>query len=138
MGAYASQEQIQAELAGHADLQLPSGNDLEKLIEAGQRAVDRRLGPLATDPVSGLKLSPILLTIAQRAALARAVAIAVGHLALSDAEVTFGTTDFLPEQVRVLPTPAMGELLDAELAGHGLIARSGCVLPDPDPLDLLA
>ena len=144
MGLYATAEQVTTELAGLEGLSLPSGEQLERLIEAGERAVDGRLGPLEVDPVYGRKLplvvdlvtgevslDPELTTPAQRAAVVRAVALAVGHISMQDSEQLLGVDDFIPEQVRPLRGRGLPALLDAELAGFGLIARSGCCLPDP-------
>lgn len=129
MGLYASSAQVTAELAGH-DLDLP--DDLDGAIRSAERAVDRRLGPYPTDPVTGLKLTPLLLSAAQRAALVRAVAVAVGNLAQLDAEEAFGVGDWLPAGFTPVRGSGVEPLIDAALAGHDLLQRSGCALPDPE------
>lgn len=134
VGLYATAEQVRAELAGHDDLDLPDDVALDALVEEAQREVDRRLGPLLTSASTGLKLTPLLLASSQRAALTRAVAVAVGHAVLLDTEQAFGVGDWLPQGFTPLPGIGSGSIIDAQLAGHGLIARSGCAAPDPEPL----
>jgi hypothetical protein len=137
VGAYASAAEVTSELAAHDDLHLPAGAALDALIEAAQRAVDRRLGPLLVDATTGLKLTPVLLTVAQRGALVRATAVAVGHAVLAEGEETFGTLDLLPAGLTPLRGPSLGALIDAQLAGFDLLQRSGCALPDPEPLPVV-
>lgn len=130
---YADQSQVRAALAVYGDdLDLP--DDLEPLIAAGERAVDGRLGPYPVDPVTGLKLNPTLLGAAQAAALMRATAIACGHLAQLDTEQALGIGDWMPAGFTPLRGTGLEPLIDAALAGFDLIARSGCALPDPEPL----
>jgi len=134
MGVYASQAQITTELAPHPELGLPSGAALDALISAAERAVDARLGPLLRDPISGAKLVPALLTAAQRAAVVRAVATAAGHLSQLDSEAAFGLDDYLPSLLSLQRGDGLGARIDSELAGFGLLARSGSALPDPVPV----
>lgn len=134
MGVYAAETEITAALAAHPGLGLPAGEALDALIDAAERAVDGRLGPLARDPLTGRKLAPLLLTAAQRAALVRAVAVAVGHLSQLDDEAAFGLDDYLPNLLSLQRGDGLAARIDAALAGHGLIARSGCALPDPVPV----
>ena len=134
MGTYATQSQIVAALAAHPDVQVPGGDALEQLIAGAERAVDRRLGPYPVDPVTGAKLAPELLTVAQRAALVAAVAVGVGHAILADGEETFGGDDYLPNLISRVSGDGLGARIDSELAGHALLARSGCALPDPLPV----
>ncbi len=133
MGVYATEAQITAALAAHPELGLPGGEALDALILAGERAVDARLGPLLRDPVTGAKLAPLLLNAAQRAALVRAVAVAVGHLSQLDDEAAFGLDDYLPNLLSLQRGDGLAARIDSELAGFGLLARSHCALPDPPP-----
>jgi len=134
VGLYATSAQVTAELAGHDDLELPDGAALDALVEEAQREVDRRIGPLLTSPTTGLKLAPLLLTVAQRAALVRAVAVAVGHAVLTDSEQALGTDDLIPAGFFQTRGTGLAPLIDAQLAGFDLISRSGCALPEPEPV----
>lgn len=132
---YASADQIRHELGAFAELALPSDDAaLEKLISAAERAVDQRLGPYASDPISGRKLDPEALTPSQVDGLLRAVAVAVGHLSQLDVEATFGLDDFSPAELRPLAGAGLATKIDEQLAGLDLIGRSGTVLPDVDAL----
>ena len=135
--SYATPAEVTAALAAHSDLALPGGDALVALIAAAERAVDCRLGPLAVDAVSGLKLTPELLNDAQRAALVRATAVAVAHLSLLDVEQAFGTDDVLPQRLVAVRGAGLDVRLDEQLAGVGLIARSGTAGPDPVLVPLL-
>ena len=133
MGVYADESQVRAALAVYGDgLDLPDA--LGPLIASAQRAVDGRLGPYPPDAVTGLKLDPGALTAAQAAALMRATAIACGHLASLEPEQALGVGDWMPAGFTPLRGTGLEPLIDAALAGHGLIARSGCALPDLDPV----
>lgn len=131
--SYATPEEIREALAPYAaDLTLPDGADFERLIARGERAVDQRLGPYAPDPITGRKLDPSELTPSQADALRRAVALAVGHLAMLDTSDDFGLDDLLPEQMHATAGRGLAAVIDAEIADLGLIARSGTVLTPVD------
>lgn len=131
MGLYATPAQVLAELAGLEELSLPSGEALVKLVEAGERAVDQRVGPILPDPITGLKLTPSLLNVAQKAALVRAVSLAVAHLSELSLEERVGLDDYAPALLTRLRGTGLGKVIDGALAGTGLLQRSGCALPDP-------
>lgn len=145
MSTYASGRQVIDYLQGNPDLDLPPGVDedgeaipsseLERLIAASERDVDRLLGPIPM-LATGRKLDAASLSAAQRAALSRATAAACEfRLAVGPEELT-GETDYLSGELTMLrrasrpPGPRAAE----ELAGFGLVRRSGCALPDPPPL----
>jgi len=139
MGTYATAAEVVAELAAYSDLQLPSGDALERLIDQAERAVDRRIGGHLVDPMNGRRVVPLLLTSWQREALKHAVAVAVGHLSEQDTEAAFGHDDLLPVSLQRIHGDGLNRKIDAELAGSGLVRRSGCARPDPvflavDPL----
>lgn len=137
---YATAVQVRAALAGHPDLPLPAPPDpdstdaLEPLIARAEHAVDLRLGPYTVDPTTGRKLDPTLLNAAQRDALERATAAALGHLAQLAAEQDFGVDDYTPALLTPQRGTGIGAVIDRELSGAGLIARSGCAQPDPVPV----
>jgi len=127
MAAYASRQELQDYLSGNPVAQLPDEPEVERLLERAQRAVDRVLGrwPLLS---TALKLDPGSLDLVQRAALSRATCAACEHILSLDAEFWSGDDDYLPNEVSILRraqrvSPRMME----ELAGHGLIRRSGTV-----------
>jgi hypothetical protein len=115
-----------------SDGELLPGSELERLIAHAERDVDRELGPIPK-LTTGLKLDPAALTEAQRGALARATAAAVEFRASLDAETLVGADDYLSGEVSIIrragrpPGPRVRE----ELAGFGLVKRSGCAVPDP-------
>lgn len=134
MGAYATAAQVTSALAAYPDLTPPSGELLDHLIALGESAVDRRLGPYVGDPLTGRKLDATLLNAGQRAALVRAVAVAVGHLSQLDGEQALGVDDVLPASLAPQRGAGLAVRIDEQLAGHGLVARSGCAAPDPVPV----
>lgn len=149
VGLYATAEEVTAELAGLEGLSLPAGDALERLISSAERSIDGRLGPLEPDPIYGRKLplvvdagtgevslDPLLVTPAQRAAVVRAVAVAVAHLSELDLEQQLGLDDYAPALLTRLRGSGLAAVIDAQIAGYGLIARSGCALPDAEPDDL--
>ncbi len=143
MATYATAEQVLEYLAD-SDVELSVERDgagellpsprLERLIAHAERDVDRAIGgppiPLAT----GLRLDPTTLPAAQRAALSRAVGAAVEYRLSIDPEALVGADDFLPggdlTVLRRASRPPGPRVLE-ELAGYGLVKRSGCALPDP-------
>lgn len=130
---YATDERVRDQLAPFTDLALP--DDLTALISAAEHEVDLRLGPYAPDPETGRKLDPVDLTHAQAGALAYATALAVGYLAAQEMEEALGMGDLVPALVRPVAGAGLGARIDAALAGLGLIARSGCALPTPEPVE---
>jgi hypothetical protein len=135
---YATVDQVRAELEPYPEIPLPGDDALERLIATGQRAVDARIGPYPILP-TGTKLDPAELTDPQAEALVRAVAVAVAHQLLTESESLFGVDDVLPAQVTLLRGSGLDARLDAELAGHGLIARTLCAAPTiEDPPDAVA
>ena len=150
MSTYASGRQVIDYLQGNADLDLPPGVDedgeaipsseLERLIAASERDVDRLLGPIPM-LATGRKLDPATLSPAQREALSRAVGAAVEFRLMLDAETLTGADDFVPggevTLIRRASRPP-GPRVHEELAGFGLVKRSGCALPDPPPLPPVA
>lgn len=116
-----------------ADVILPANTDeLEALLEEGERMVDRHVGPW---PVlsTGRKFDPATLPVTAREALRRATCAAAEFISMLDSEEWIGASDFLPPTLTVLSragrvSPKMTE----ELAGSGLVIWGGTVEPE-DP-----
>jgi hypothetical protein len=108
---------------------------LERLVERGERAVDLVLGAAwPRDPATGLRLNPTTLTQAQRDAVSRAVCAYVEWLVLVGAAVEAGDSVEAPATLAVLqPAARQPPKIVAELAGYGLLKRSATVQPDPAP-----
>lgn len=139
MATYASDEQVRAYLSENPELEVPA--DLAPLIGHGERDVDRAIGGPPILLATGLRLDPTLLSTAQRGALSRAVGAAVEFRLMLDAETLTGADDFVPggevTLIRRASRPPGPRVLE-ELAGFGLVRRSGCALPDPPPLPPVA
>jgi hypothetical protein len=135
---YATVEEVGAYLLlSDAGLELPDDEDTaEALVERAELDVDRLLDPaLERDPLTGRKLDPVLFTLPQQAALARAVgAQAEFRLAVEEAELVGDDTTERIASISFGPTPRPpGPKAVEELSGFGFPWRSGTVAPDPEP-----
>jgi hypothetical protein len=108
---------------------------LERLIATAQHAVDLVCGGEAPDPSTGLRIDPAALTEAQATALARATAAWVEWALMIGLPVVAGDSIETPMNVAIA-TPAARQppKMIFELAGYGLLRRSGTVQPDPEPV----
>jgi len=139
MPTYASAELLRAYAAPSGVLLPADDAELEALLERAERDVDRLLGPYAVDPLTGLKLDPLELAPAQAGAVARATCAAAeyrsaigedGWIEARDGLTAVGGLSFdLRPLVRASPKAL------EELAGHSLLLRSGCALPDSPEFD---
>ena len=133
MAAYASREALVAYVEGNDAVDLPGEPEaVERLLEQGQRDVDRALGPYPESLPGALKIDPDGLSDAQAAALSRATCAACEFRLMLDAALQVGDEDYLPATVTVLRraqtvSPKMLE----ELSGSGLRRWSGCAAPTP-------
>lgn len=107
---------------------------IETLLERGERAVDNVIGGDPPDPVTGLRLDPATLTVAQQGALSRAVC------AYCQWELHVGRSFVVGDSVEVpnglaiaSPAARTPPAMLAELSGFGLMKRSGTVHADPAP-----
>lgn len=132
MALYATPAELEAYVADNPDADFPdSAEVVERLLVRAEGVVDRAVGPwpyLST----GRRLDPASLDLVQREALSRATCAAAEHLLVVDPGFLAGAEDYLPGQVSIAyramrNSPRVLE----ELAGHGLIRRSGTAAPDP-------
>jgi len=135
MALYSTTQELADYVASNEDATLPASPEAtQRLLERAEGVVDRALGPwpyLST----GRKLDPAALDLVQRAALSRATAAAAEHLLVVDASFLAGAEDFAPGEISVLyramrDAPRVLE----ELAGHGLVKRSGTVVTPVEPV----
>lgn len=105
--------------------------EADELIERAEADIDRALQfDLPRDSTTGRKLDPDALTITQRVALERAVAIQTGfRLAVGEGELMGADADVLAtDNVRLGPTPRPPSPAALEtLSGLGFPWRSGSV-----------
>jgi len=139
MAIYASANDLASYLAAiDSDLRPPtSPAAVEQLLTAAEQDVDRVVGAWPKLP-SGLALAPALLTPAQQAAVTRATC-AAAEFRLASGDEVVGASEFLSGSLTLAwrgPRPP-GQRVAEELSGFGLIRRSGCALPTPDPLPLV-
>lgn len=132
MAVYASAADLAAYVADNPELPLPAAPEAqERLLARAERAVDLVLGPWPRF-ANGRKLDPAALDTTQRAALSRATCAAAEHLAMLDPAFWVGDDDFLPNEVSILRrAPRVSPRMLEELAGHGLLKRSGTVASSP-------
>lgn len=135
MGVYATVQQVRDYLADDTDAGLPADDDaVEALIARAERRVDLVLGPHPIVEATGLKVDPATLTGSQADALARAVGASVEHELLVGLEFLAGSDDYLSGEITVLRQPLrQSPRVLEELAGHGLLTRSGVAAPTPVP-----
>lgn len=144
MALYATQAALAAYVADNADVALPGDEEaVQRLLERAERRVDLALGPW---PVlsTGRKIDPASLDLVQRSALERATCAAAEHELVVGVGFLVGEEDYLPGEVSILRQPlrTSPRMLE-ELAGHGLVKRSGTVAtppetaPGPAPASLL-
>ena len=132
MALYATAADLTAYLLDNAEVTAPTEPAaIERLLKRAERQVDLVLGPYTLDAVTGLKLTPSWLTPAQRLALSRATCAAAEHELAVGSEVMVGTEDYLPPGLTVLRSAGrQAPKVAEELAGHGLVTRSGCAPSD--------
>lgn len=130
---YATADELAEYLASNEEVwNAPEGDDAEALIERAELDVDRALGPLDRDPITGLKLDPATLTTPQRAALARATCAAAefrltqGEEDLVGADDGISSVGSLSFRDGLRPRPPGLKALE-ELSGFGFEIRSGTV-----------
>lgn len=114
-----------------AQINPPEQGPTPELIERAERDVDRVIGgPLPEG--AALRLDPALLTDSQRTALARAVGAQVEYRLLSG-ETSFAESEDVsgPDLTVISRWTRIGPKVAEELAGHGLIRRSGTAAPSP-------
>jgi len=136
MAVYAAASDLASYLAGiDSDLRPPTGAAaVEALLTAAEQDVDRVCGAYPKLP-TGLVFAPALLTLPQQDALRRATCAAAEFRIASGDEV-IGASEFLSGNLQLAwrgPRPPGQRVLE-ELAGYGLIRRSGCAAPTPLPL----
>lgn len=135
MAVYATPEALTDYIASNEDATLPGDPvAVQRLLARAERQVDLVVGPWPRFS-SGLKFDPALLDVTQRAALSRATCAAAEHLLVVDASFLAGAEDFAPGEVSILyramrDAPRVLE----ELAGHGLVRRSGTVVTPVEPV----
>jgi hypothetical protein len=134
VSAYATAEELVSYVQDNPDVQVPGEpTAVERLLQRAERRVDGVLGPYAPDSTTGLKLNPSSLTTVQKAALSRATCAAAEHELAMGPGFYVGEEDFIPAGLAVLRrAAATAPKVLAELAGHGLLIRSGCAEADPD------
>jgi hypothetical protein len=134
MAVYATRADLESYLAGDPDAVPPDDDEaVERMLERAELLVDEALGGVYDDAIlDGLrKLDPEDLSASQARALSRATCAACAWELDVGLPVSRGGLDFQPEQVVVLARPApVPPLMLRELAGHGLIRRSGTVPPE--------
>jgi hypothetical protein len=110
-------------------------NAIDKLLERAERIVDLALGPYdSRDIVSGLKLDLTTLTAIQRAAASRATCAVAEWILMLGPEFVAGDADYVSGNLSVTTPPAkFPPRLAQELAGTGLVRRSGTVRTVPEP-----
>ncbi|HXH89703.1 MAG TPA: hypothetical protein VNI55_13985 [Gaiellaceae bacterium] len=135
MATYALWSEVVAFCEGNQDVTLPGDSVAqERLLREAERAVDRSLGPWALLS-TGLKIDPAALDLVQRPALSRATCAAAEHIAMLDPAFWVGDDDFLPNEVSILRrAPRVSPKMIEQLAGQGLIRRSGTVATSPSSI----
>jgi hypothetical protein len=132
MATYATAADLGLYVLDNPGVVLPTDPDaVERLLERAERDVDAVLGawPLFA---SGLKIDPAQLDVVQQAALARATCAAAEFRLVLGEEALVGDEDYLPSEVTILRRAAnVSPKMLQELAGTGLVKRSGTALPDP-------
>jgi hypothetical protein len=110
----------------------------ERLIARAQHAVDLVVGGSPADPSTGLRLDPAALTSAQATALARATAAWIEWAVIVGLATVAGDSVEAPSSLAVVqPAARYPPKVVSELAGYGLVKRSGTVIP-PVPVDEFA
>ena len=134
MGVYASREELAAYVADNSYAVLPGDEESEeRLLARAERTVDLALGPWPFFS-NGRKLDPESLDVVQREALSRATCAACEHELLVGLALLAGDSEYAPNNVTVImPTLITPPRMLRELAGHGLVRRSGTVTTPPNP-----
>lgn len=134
MAVYATADDLAAYIVDNDEVKRPTGDAAERLLERAQRDVDAVVGPWPRFS-NGLKFDPTQLDVVQADALNRATcAAAEFRLQLGEATLV-GDDDYLPGDVAVLRrAAAVSPKLLAELAGSGLLKRTGTAGLSPDPV----
>jgi hypothetical protein len=130
MPSYATAEDLALYLK-RSTVVAPDSDDADAVLEDAERVVDRYAGVGWPWLSTGRKFDPPSLPVYAREALMRATCAAAEWLLAVDIDEAIGTTDYLPDQLRVERragriSPRMVE----ELAGSGLVLYSGTVTPD--------
>lgn len=144
MGVYTSPDAVRAYVqdnrAAVRALRNAGDDALERLIARAQHAVDLVVGGELADPSTGLRLDPAALTEAQASALSRATCAWVEWAVMVGLPFVSGDSVEAPAALaQVSPAARTPPQLRVELAGFGLLRRSGTVIPEPPiPLDEFA
>lgn len=134
--AYATIEDLTAYLRedGIPTARIPDDEAAERLLARAEREVDRAIGG-PPHPTRRRRLEPSLLTAAQAEALARATCAQASFLLEQRPRTLIGADDGLTSigelAFSARPLPRLGARVLEELAGFGLLARSGTVAPSP-------
>lgn len=131
---YAIRSDLETLRVTNPDVEVPGDRAAQDaLLEAAEIAVDLVLGPWPRY-ANGRKLDPSTLDVAQREALKRATLAACEHLLSVDRDVLLGADSYAPDGVQVVArTLFTSPQMLRELAGHGLVRKSGTVTTLPDP-----
>jgi hypothetical protein len=137
---YATVGDLLAYLQDNPDVQAPDPDACGRLLERSERRLDTLLGPHPDTPPGELKLDPSTLTQAQRDALARATcAVAEWALYVGAAFEAGDSEELGPAVTELRPPMRTPPKAILELAGTGLVKRSGCAAPSPPlPVDEFA
>ena len=124
MAIYATANDL-AEYLRESEVPMPAGDAVDRLLERAEIAVDLIVGPWPWF-ANGRKFDPEQLDTVQRVALSRATCAAAEHILSLDADMFVGGDDYAPPEVTVLRRAARtSPRAVEELAGHGLIRKSG-------------
>lgn len=130
MALYATPAQVRAYVQGSGVIVPADDGEVGRLIERAEREIDLVLGPWPRFS-NGRKLDPPALSVTAREALQRATAAQVEFDSAMGADVLVGAQDGIAAIGGISfsrdPLPRTAPRAVEELAGHGLLIRSGTV-----------
>ena len=131
MATYAQPQDLREYASGDPDAAVPEDDEeVERLLARAEIVVDEVIGGVYDDDLlTGRKLDPGELLPGQATALSRATCAAATHELHLGRAVLEGTEEYSPADVQVVIRPIISPPPQTlrELAGHGLIKKSGCV-----------
>jgi hypothetical protein len=130
---YAQRDDLEEYLVPNDEIVLPDDATVDAILARAEGDVDRAVGPW---PVlsTGRKFDPALLDLVQRATLTRATCASAEFRLQVEESALVGDDDYAPEGVQIIRRGSrVAPKMIEELAGSGLIRRSGTVVTPPEP-----